>query len=82
MMAPTIKVDEWLNELAKLSKKSDRGFTVNEWAERMKRTPKTALAMLHKARALGWLRVGQRTVTNLLGREYQAPVYWVEKPKR
>jgi len=81
-MASRITETDWLDALAKLSNKNDKGFTVNEWAERLGKTPKTALVMLHRAHALGWLRVGERTTTNLIGREYKAPVYWVEKPKR
>jgi Mn-dependent DtxR family transcriptional regulator len=81
-MGAKIEHGEWLSAFAELSKRNDKGFTVAEWAERMGKTPKTVLVMLHKAQAMGWLRVGQRTATTLIGRTYQAPVYWVEKPKK
>jgi len=73
--------EEWLAELAKRSKRNDKGCTVSEWSERIGKTAETTRKMLHKAKSKGWLRVGQRTSVSLIGRTYQAAVFWIERPK-
>ena len=77
-----IKEDEWLSELARLSQRSDAGFTAEEWAEKMNRSVKNARDLLKKAARMGWLAIGKRTSAALDGRTYQATVYRISKPKR
>jgi len=80
-MPARINETEWLDELARMSKKNDKGLTVAEWAERIGKTAETTRKMLHKAKAKGWLRTGKRTRTSLIDRVYDAAVFWIEKPK-
>jgi DNA-binding IclR family transcriptional regulator len=81
-MVPTIKVDEWMDALDQLSKRNDKGSTVSELAERLGRSPETVRKLLHKARVLGWLVIGERTGTNLRGRPCNFTVYSIVKTKR
>lgn len=75
-----VNFNEWLDELAKLSRKDDLGLTVREWAERLGKSQQTVNEMLRRAKAQGWLMVGRRTTEALDGRIFQAVVYRVVKP--
>jgi hypothetical protein len=72
---------EWLDELAKLSRKNDDGLTAQEWADKIGKCINVARAMLKKAYAAGWLHEGKRTTRALGGRTFNAPVYRVVKPR-
>jgi hypothetical protein len=78
---PTISVDEWLAELARLSARSDDGLTSMEWADKMGVSNSLALARLKEAQRAGWLRMGRRSTTSLDGKPTMTPVYQIIKPK-
>ena len=79
-MRQTIREDEWLAELERLSRKNDAGRTSHEWAEQMGKNHKTVLTLLRRAMDLGWLVRGLRTMARLDGRLTSVPVYTIRRP--
>jgi predicted DNA-binding protein (UPF0251 family) len=82
MASAKINLTEWLDELARLSNRSDEGLTSGEWAEQMGCSKGSALVKLQKAQVAGWLVTGRRLTTALDGRPSTAPVYRIVKPKK
>ena len=82
MKSPTIHADEWLSALLSAQAKNDSGLTATEWADRMKCSPKTALAYIKKAAAKGWVVVGKRSAMTLDGRQCFSPVYTIKQAGR
>jgi CRP-like cAMP-binding protein len=81
MARTTLREDEWLAELTRLSQRNDRGLTTQEWGDKLGRTQETVRKLLRKAQALGWLVIGERTGINLRGRACNYTVYSITKPK-
>jgi hypothetical protein len=81
-MAKPITTTEWLDELARLSARSDEGLTAAEWSEAMGVGTRTVLMRLQLAQKSGWLRVGKRTGTSLDGRVKVSPVYQIVRPMK
>ena len=79
-MAEKISMTEWLDELARLSDRSDEGLTSEEWAREMGVEIHTARSRLKKAQEAGWLVVGRRRSSTLDGRPNLVPVYRIIKP--
>lgn len=80
-MPKAIKESEVVDELRRLSQRTDAGFTVAEWAEEIGKGVNLARAMLKKAQKLGWLVHGKQTRTSELdGRVYLASVYRLVPP--
>jgi hypothetical protein len=77
-----ITESDWLDALAKLSLKSDAGFTSEEWADRMGVSIDSARAKLRQAFRLGWLVNGKRTDVAMNGRKCTRDVYRVVRPKK
>lgn len=73
----SIKVNEWLEELERLSQRSDDGQTAEELSKSIGRSTKWVRSMLLEAKRNGWLRVGERTIKSLTGRTIRVPVYSV-----
>lgn len=73
---------EWLTELAKLSVRSDAGYTTVEWAEKLGGSLDMARRKLREAHRLGWLIAGKRTGTAINGRAINSDVYRIVKPKK
>ena len=80
-MAAKIGQDEWLSELAKLSLKSDAGYTTEEWADRLGVSIDSTRRKLRQAFKLGWLLSGKRTDLAINGRKCDRDVYRIVKPK-
>lgn len=77
-----IHVDEWLKELASLSRRSDKGHTVSEISEATGMSEKVVRERLKKANAMGKLRFGRRSTKTIDGRTSLTPVYFITgKPK-
>jgi len=75
-------VTEWLDELVRLSAKSDDdGMTAFEWAEAMGVEHECALRRLKKAKDMGWLKVGRRRTFTINDRACISPVYQIVRPK-
>lgn len=79
---PKITIAEWLDELARLSNRSDEGMTSGEWAAELDISRPMAVRRLKEAQRAGWLRTGKRTGVTLDGRKCVTPVYQITKPKK
>lgn len=77
-----IRVEEWLQELEKLSKRVDSGHTADELAEKMGKSQRVVREWLRKAHKLGWLKVGRRTQRAIDGKNCIVPVYSIVKPTK
>lgn len=77
-----IDESEVLAELARLSKKSDEGLTVSEWAVKLGRGSQPVITLLKRAKAMGWLVVGKQSRVALDNRNYATTVYRIIKPKK
>ena len=73
---------EWLAELAKLSLKSDAGYTTEEWADRLSVGIDSVRRKLRQAFRLGWLVSGKRTDIAINGRKCDRDVYRIIRPKK
>jgi hypothetical protein len=73
---------EWVQELAKLSVKSDDGMTTAEWAIKLGKGRNHTMILLKKAKAMGWLVVGRKTAEGLDGRTFTMPVYRIVRPTK
>jgi hypothetical protein len=75
-MASPIRVDEWLEELNRLSSRSVEGFTTKELAVVFGVTERVTRMRLQALMAAGRLRlVGKRSAVALDGKNFSAPVY-------
>lgn len=77
-----IRVEEWLHELEKLSKRVDVGQTADELADAMGKSTRVVREWLRRADRLGWLKVGRRTKRAIDGKSCVVPVYLIVKPKK
>ena len=76
-----IGVEEWLNELAALSRRSDDGHTVQEISESTGKSVRLVREWLKDAHRRGWLKTGRRSSVAIDGKGTMVPVYTVRKPK-
>ena len=76
----TIKSDDWLEELQRLSRRSDSGQTAQELADAAGMGLRATMLWLKKAADLGWLSVGKRSILRIDGRPNVVPVYLIRKP--
>jgi hypothetical protein len=80
----SIREDEWLRELEKLSSrgKGDDGFTTREWAEKLGVSVKLASDKLGVAFRQGRLKRGTRNIERMDGKRNQVPVYSILPSKK
>jgi transposase len=76
-----IREDEWLEELRRLSQRSDAGLTTREWSKKLGKNIDTIRKLLHQAAERGWLVVGQRSALAINGRPCTLVVYRIVNPK-
>ena len=77
-----VNESEWLQELARLSAKQDKGLSTAEWAEKLGLSPALTVRRLKQADSLGWLVRGKQSRLGLDLRNYTATVYSIAKPKK
>lgn len=77
-----IRVEEWMEELARLSQRSDEGQTFLELCEAVGKSERTVRGMLKKAHQLGYVRVGKRSSTTIDGKPSTVPVYSIVIPRK
>jgi hypothetical protein len=87
MVADEITIDQLMkamHDAGLTGDLSDEGKTTNELAEAWNCSRRRATVLLHGAAALGILRRGTRSVTNLAGNPSRVPVYSfiVDKPAK
>ena len=70
-----LDVSAWMDELASIGRRNDRGMTVPELSKAMGVSEKIVYRRLQEAAAAGRLVVGKRTSNNLIGRKINTPVY-------
>lgn len=75
-----IHVEEWLQELAAFSTRSDEGHSVAEIAENTGMSEPLVRRRLRDASRFGWVRVGRRSATAIDGKNTLVPVYIVANP--
>ena len=80
-MSDAIHTDEWLAELQRLSARSDEGQSLAELSEAAGVADKTMLVRIKKAMKMGWVTVGRRAATSVIGRGCWTPVYRIEVPR-
>lgn len=80
----SIKENEWLSELEKLSasNKNDEGLTTKEWAVKLGLSEKVASERLQAAHNRGRLKLGHRSIVRRDGRPNQVPVYSIIPAKK
>lgn len=79
-MSGRLTVEEWLAEMAAMTKRDDPGMTSQEMAERSGVSQRILGDRLRAAKRMGWLRLGWRSEEATDGRVVRRPVYRIEKP--
>lgn len=80
VVSKTIRGDEWLAELERLSRKNDRGQTATEIGSAVGKTAGAVRMLLRRVMAMGRLEVGKRTIQRIDGRTTTITVYSILKP--
>lgn len=77
-----ISIDQWLNEMARVMRRSDDGMTVQELCIAMGRGGNWIRGQLLAGMKSGRVGRGARNIVRLDGRACSVPVYYVVKSKK